>query len=198
VSTDERWERAQAAFERMHEEDPQRVTVDGGELPFAVHYHRRLSHWVEALCPEASEPLRLAARCQHVRRWTLSRAEFPEGVEGYKRWRSTLARMHAEVAREVLREAGYGDEVGTRVTALLMKKGLRSDGEVQSFEDAVCLVFLENQLSTFADKHADDKLVDILKKTWRKMTPRGHEAARALAERLPVRSRALLTRALET
>lgn len=198
MSDQERFRRADERFEQAHREDPERVRIDGEETPFAVHYHRRLAHWVGLTTSEPSEALRLAARCQHIRRWTLARRDFPEGPEGYKKWRSTLARQHADDAAEILKDVGYPEDVVARVGSLLVKKGLRSDAEVQAFEDAICLVFLENQLADFSEKHTEDKLIDILRKTWRKMGPRGRELAQTLAADLPQSARDLLTRALDS
>ncbi len=159
-------------------------------------YHRRLAHWVTTLDPAPSEALLLAAACQHIRRWTVPRASFPAGLPGYKRWRSELARFHADQAEAIARELGHGDDLVSRVRALLIKKGLKADPEVQRFEDAICLVFLEGELVDFAAKHDDDKLVDILKKTWAKMSPAGHAAAIELAGGLPERLRGLVARAV--
>lgn len=175
-------------FHAIHTLDPQ--------APAAERYHQRLAQWVRALAPDASEPLLLAAGCQHIQRWKIPRSDFPEGLSGYKRWRSTLARMHADVAEEILRDVGYGDAIVNRVRGLLLKKGLKTDPEVQLFEDAICLTFIEGELEAFAEKHDDDKLVRILQKTWKKMSPQGHAAALELTASLDERTRALIERAL--
>jgi hypothetical protein len=161
-------------------------------VPWSVHYHARLHHWLLELDPDASEALRLAAACQHVRRWEVPRAEYDEGRAGYKRWRSELARRHAVIARGVLEEVGYGAGTIARVETLLRKQGLARDPEVQLFEDAICMVFFENEYVELASKHDDEKMVDILRKTWAKMSPTGREAARALAMGLPERERGLV------
>lgn len=192
----ERFEKAVAAFQAIHREDPRTLTGPEGEEPHSSLYHRRLAHWVDELRPDAPEALRLAAWCQHLRRWALPRSEYPEGLSGYKRWRSELARRHASDAEEVLRGEGYGDETVARVRALLIKKGLRVDADVQTLEDAICLTFLENEYADFAAKHPDEKVVDILAKTWKKMSPQGHEAALALAPALEPRLRALVEEAV--
>jgi hypothetical protein len=189
-------EHALERFERCHREDPRLYHRRAETLPYSVWYHQRLRHWVEVLDEHASEPLRLAAACQHIRRWTVARDTFPAGPSGYKRWRSHLARVHAEIAEAILRDVGYDDDAVVRVRALLQKKGLKVDPEVQLFEDAICLVFLENELSSFADKHDDEKIVDILRKTWAKMSPRGHRRALELAAELSPRARGLVERAV--
>lgn len=191
-----RYEEACRRFEAAHAEDPQHVEVDGARVPWSVHYHRRMARWLDVLAPEASEPLRLAVRCQHLRRWTVPRADYPTGLTGYKRWRSELARRHAAEASALLRDVGYEPAEIERVGDLLTKKGLRTDPETQLLEDAACLVFLENQLADFAVRHPDDKVIDILRKTWRKMSPAGHAAALGLINDLPRPVADLIRRAL--
>ena len=151
---------------------------------------------VGALDGQASEALRLAARCQHLRRWTIPRSDFPEGVTGYKRWRNRLAQFHADAAAAVLQDVGYEEAVIARVRDLLIKKSLKRDPEVQLFEDAICLTFLENEFASFAAKHDEDKLVNIVRKTWRKMSATGHRKALELAAQLPEPQRNLIEKAL--
>lgn len=195
VSDEGRFEAALARFRAAHRDDPRSIEVDGEEVPWSVHYHGRLLDWVLELDPNASEPLRLAASCQHIRRWEVPRGDYEDGRRGYKRWRSDLARRHATIAREVLEDVGYDEERIGRVEKLLRKLGLGRDPEVQLFEDAICMVFFENEYVDLAAKHDDEKMIDILRKTWRKMSPAGHEVARALASGLPERERGLVERA---
>ena len=180
-----RFQKVVLRFDDAHREDPRLVTSQAEETQWSLLYHQRLSHWVEYLDPNASEALRLATRCQHIRRWMIPRSTYPEGVSGYRRWRSDLARFHADQAGQILREAGYENAMIGRVRDLLTKKGLKHDPEVQLFEDAICLVFLENEFSDFAGKHERDKLVRTLTKIWMKMSPRGHEVAKQLAGEFP-------------
>ncbi len=195
AATDSLLERAIARFEAAHQEDPRRLEIDGKSVPWSVHYHRRLLHWVLHFDQGASVPLRLAAACQHIRRWDIPRSDYRAGRRGYRRWRSELANMHAEIARDVLSEVGYDEETILRVEALVRKVGLARDAEVQLFEDAICMVFFENEYVDLAAKHDDAKLVDILRKTWKKMSERGRRAALTLATGLPDRERRLVDEA---
>jgi hypothetical protein len=190
--SDSRLGAAVAHFEEAHQEDPRSVVVDGETSPWSAHYHRRLTHWVLHFDPGASVPLRLAAACQHIRRWQIPRTDYGAGRRGYRRWRSDLANMHAEMAREVLTNVGFDEDTIARVETLLRKIGLGRDAEVQLFEDAICRVFFENEYVDLAAKHDDDKMVDILRRTWTKMSDQGRRAAIALAERLPERERRLV------
>jgi hypothetical protein len=183
-------------FDAIHREDPRRGERAAEGRPWSLVYHERLAWWVERLAPEASEALRLAARSQHLRRWAIARDRYPEGRAGYRRWRAALAALHADEAGRILGEVGYDDATIDRVRELLTKRGLGTDHEVQLFEDAICLTFLENELASFAAKHQDDKLVSILQKTWRKMSPAGRSEALELSARLAPALRRLIERAL--
>lgn len=186
--------RALAGFDRINAEDPRVETVDGRPQPRELVYARRMSETLARFEPDASEELRLAVCAQHIARWRIPRGDFPGGRQGYRQWRTRLMELHAQLAGEVLREVGYGDAVVDRVTQLLRKQGLKRDVEVQTLEDVACLVFLAHYLADFALQHDDDKLVDILRKTWVKMSVRGREAALGLD--VGERGRRLLERAL--
>ncbi|MDJ0949197.1 MAG: DUF4202 domain-containing protein [Alphaproteobacteria bacterium] len=174
--------------------DPNRVSVDGADQPAELVYGERMSRTLSRLYPDASEHLRIAARGQHIERWTSPRADYPMDREGYLRWRTALKRYHADRVGEIMREAGYGDEDIDQVGRLIQKHRLKRDPEAQALEDVVCVVFLEDYFADFALKHEDAKVVDILRKTWKKMSPVGHEAALALD--LPPDARRLVEAAL--
>jgi hypothetical protein len=179
-------------FQAAHFEDPRTILANGVVVPWSVHYHARLAHWVRHFDPKASLSLRLAAACQHIRRWTLPRADYETGRRGYRRWRSDLALMHARTAREVLVDVGIDEETIARVEALVRKVGLARDPEVQLFEDAICMVFFELDYAELVAKHDDGKLIDILKRTWEKLSPEGRDAALALSAVMGDRERRLL------
>src|SRR5207237_8811472 len=115
--------------------------------------------WLDRLEPAASEALRLAVRCQHLRRWVIPRSTFPMTRAGYHQWRTTLARFHADEAAKVLGDAGYDDATVARVRALVRKEGLKTDPETQTLEDVACLVFLEDELADFAERPEGAKVV---------------------------------------
>jgi hypothetical protein len=162
--------------------------------PHELVYARRMTEWLGRLAPEASEALRLAVRCQHLRRWMIPRSNYPMTRPGYLQWRAGLARFHAEEAGAILREAGYDEAVVGRVQALVRKERLRSDPEAQTLEDVACLVFLEDEFPDFARRHDEQKVLGILAKTWGKMSERGRAAALALE--LAPADRALIEKAL--
>jgi hypothetical protein len=194
---DARFERARAHFESLNALDPAREIVNGQERPKLLVQAERLSAWVTRLDPRASEALRLAAHCQHLERWKIPRMDFPEGRVGYLKWRTSLGQFHAARAAEVLRSVGYDEELIARVDRIVRKQGITTERDTQTMEDALCLVFLEHELDAFMQKYPDeDKAVDILRKTWGKMTERGHAAALALP--LGDAAKALVARALGT
>ena len=69
----------------------------------------------------------------------------------------------------------------TRIQQIVRKDDLAHDAEVQTLEDALCLVFLDQQLDELAASVADEeKMVVILRRSWRKMSPAGREFALGL------------------
>jgi Domain of unknown function (DUF4202) len=176
----ERFTKAIQRFDAVTAEDPQQEIVEGVSYPKELLYAQRLTTWLERFAPEASEALRLAARCQHIRRWMIPRQDYPMDRRGYLQWRTGLAKFHAETAAEILRQVGYEETLINRVQTLLRKEGLKRDPEVQCLEDVICLVFLESYCADFAKQHDVAKMLPVIRKTWDKMSPRGHEVARTL------------------
>jgi hypothetical protein len=181
-------------FDAENSRDPGTEIADGVSRPREWVYAQRLTRWVLHLCPDASEELRLAARCQHLCRWEIPRQSYPMTRAGYLQWRATLKKFHAQKAGEILREVGYPEDMICRVQDLNLKKHFPADLEARVLEDALCLVFLEFQLAGLAARTAEDKTINALQKSWQKMT----EAARAEALKLNYgeREKALLQRAL--
>jgi hypothetical protein len=169
-------------FDEENAHDPKGIDVDGTRQPYELGYSRWVTDWVLRLRPDASEALRLAARCQHLRRWEIPRTSYEMRREGYLRWREDLKEFHAAQAAAILRKVGYSEEVIARVNALNLKANRTSDLECQTLEDALCLVTLERQMEELIAKTAPEKMAGILQKTWRKMS----EAARQHARRLPL------------
>ena len=189
--------RFDAAIRRFDEEnsrDPNLETADGVARPRELVYAERLTAWVLKLCPDASEILRLAARCQHLCRWMSPRRSFPMTRPGYLQWRAELKKFHAQKSGEILREVGYAGDVVERVQNLNLKKDFPRDPESCVLEDALCLIFLEHQLADLARKTEDEKIIIALQKSWKKMTPAGR--AEALKLSYGPREKALLERAL--
>jgi len=194
MSDESRFAAAIERFDAGNARDPNGTLVDGEPRPKELVYGRRMTAWLLRLEPAASEALQLAARAQHLMRWSIPREDYPKDRAGYLKWRTTLYDFHAEKAAEILRNVGYDDATIARVRSLIRKEKLKADPEMQLLEDVICLVFLENYFAEFAADHDEEKLVRILRRTWAKMSPRGHAAALKLE--LPERERKLIERAL--
>jgi hypothetical protein len=175
-----RFEEAVRRFASVNSADPNRIQAGGELRPRELVDAERLVRWVQQIAPDASPALRLAAHCQHLERWKIPRSSYPEGRTGYLLWRKELGRFHADRSGEILRGVGYDEETIRRVQTINQKKSIKLDADVQAMEDALCLAFLEYEIDEFAAKHEDDKIVEILRKTWRKMSERGHAAALGL------------------
>ena len=171
------FDKAIALFDELNRADPNKELVGEEAYPKELLYSQRMTERLYVFAPNASEALQLAARCQHLCRWEIPRSTFPLGRKGYNQWRSTLRKLHAEKAGEVLTKVGYGQELIERVQFLVLKKQLKKDPETQTLEDVICLVFLEFYFAKFAEGHTDEKVLDILQKTWRKMSEDGQNAA---------------------
>jgi hypothetical protein len=172
--------RARELVDAAHAADPTR-TADG--RPAELVYADRMEEWVARLVPDATPLLRLAARCQHLERWKVARREFPMDRVGYNRWRRTLYRKQADRARELLLEAGVPEAEADDVATWVSKTGLHRNPGTQALEDAACMVFLEHEIENFAAKHKDysrEKMLTILRRIWRKMSPDARRAALAL------------------
>ena len=182
-------------FDAANAEDPTLEPGDDGQpVPKEVLYAQRMSACLARVAPDAPEAVQLAARCQHIQRWKIPRQDFPMTRPGYHQWRNTLKKFHAELAGQLLTQAGYDPAEIERVQELVQKLRLKDDPEVQLLEDVICLVFLEYYFLPFAAQHPEEKVIEIVQKTWPKMTERGH----ALALQLPFtpEARALVSKAL--
>ncbi|SEB62410.1 protein of unknown function [Maribacter dokdonensis] len=164
-------------FDEANKQDPNTEVFEGTTYPKEVLYGIRMTERLNAFDPNASEALRLTARCQHICRWEIPRESYEMNREGYLRWRQELKKFHATKAASILEDIGYDKETIDNVKFLLQKKQLKKNEETQTLEDVICLVFLEFYFEPFAHKHPEDKTIDILQKTWRKMSTKGQEAA---------------------
>ena len=181
-------------FDRANKNDPNKETSDGKIFPKELLYSIRMSDKLNEFSPNASETVQLAARCQHICRWEIPRDSFEMNRNGYLTWRRELSKFHAKKASEILEEVGYNKELIDNVAFLVQKKQLKRNEETQLLEDVICLIFLEFYFENFSEKYSEEKLVDILRKTWAKMSDNGHDAALKL--NLSSKSLNLLKKAL--
>lgn len=181
-------------FDKSNENDPNKESFEGREFSKELLYAIRMTQCLEKFSPEAEEVLKLAVRCQHLRRWEIPRENYEMNRVGYLKWRNDLKTFHADKASEILKEVGYEDELIQSVRFLLLKKQLKQNQLTQTLEDVICLVFLEFYFEKFSAKYSEEKMISILQKTWKKMSSKGQKAALKL--HLSAHSQGLITRAL--
>lgn len=195
MPTSEKLAEAFKRFDEANSKDPNTEEYQGKTYPKEVLYAQRMTQKLDDFEPNASDALRLTARCQHIRRWEIPRDSYEMNRVGYLKWRQDLKKFHAKVAAEILEQVGYDQATIDKVAFLLEKKQLKKNEETQTLEDVICLVFLEYYFEDFSEEHPDKKVIDILQKTWRKMSAKGHEAAIKLPP-LSERAQSLVKQAL--
>lgn len=184
IGNQARFDQAITLFDAANALDPNR---DQGQ-PKELLYAQRMTGMIGRYAPDASEVAQLAVRAQHIRRWTVPRSDYPLTKEGYHAWRSGLYKFHAETAGELMRQAGYDDAMIEQVQAAVGKRGLKTNPDTQMMEDVTDLVFIEHYMLAFAGQHADyteEKWLDIIRKTWQKMSARAHAFATSGGITLP-------------
>ncbi|HRY06993.1 MAG TPA: DUF4202 domain-containing protein [Hyphomicrobiaceae bacterium] len=187
-----------AAIDAANLDDPRTTVVDGNARSHEIVYSERMTVRMNEMYPDASEVLRIAARAQHIRRWDIARSSYPEGRNGYNEWRKDCREHHGEMVTQIMSQHGYSEEDIARAVMLIKKEQLKKDRESQALENVVDVVFVEHYFDDFLAKYSnydDDKMIDIVGKTLRKMSPKGHKAALALD--LPERTRELIMKAVE-
>ena len=189
-----KFEIAIALIDKKNSEDINSYHSHGLDFPKELLYSQRMSQKLLRFKPNASRALQIASRAQHICRWKIARDEYPMDRVGYLIWRETLKKMHAEITAEILKDVGYDDEFIERVSFLINKKLIKKNEESQTIEDVICLVFLDYYFEEFAAKHEDEKVIDILQKTWKKMSEEGH--AEALRIKFSDKSLALIKKAI--
>lgn len=196
MATSNKLQKAFAYFDEANAKDPNTEVFEGKTYPKEVLYAQRMTEQLLSFAPDAPEAVQLSARCQHICRWEIARESYDMNREGYLKWRQDLKKFHAQKAATILADVGYGEEIIEKVKFLLQKKHLKRNEETQTLEDVICLVFLEHYFEPFAAKHPEEKTIDILQKTWRKMSEKGQKAA----VELPLSKKAitLISKALNT
>lgn len=164
-------------IDQANAEDPNHEIIEGKTVAKELIYGQRMSGQLAAFAPNSSPALQIAARAQHIQRWKSQRSSYPEGLQGYKQWRSEQGKFHAKTTAEILQSLGHSEILIEDVKNLLQKKQLKQNPDTQILEDVICLVFLTYYLEDFAAKHDEEKLIAIIQKTWRKMSEDGQQAA---------------------
>ena len=182
------FDKSMALIDAANSEDPNRETADGKDWPKELLYSHRMSDMLQRYAPAADEAMQLAIRAQHIQRWKSRRDAYPMDRIGYLQWRKDLYKIQAQTAAELLAEAGCDDDVISRVREAVAKKGIKENPDTQLLEDVTDLVFLEHYLLEFAGKHPDydeEKWLDIIRKTWKKMSGQAQQFALSGRIQLP-------------
>ena len=170
-------EQAIEAIDAKNAKDPNLENSEGQMLPKELLYAKRMTAQLLAFQPDASQEVQIAARAQHICRWKSPREDYPMNRIGYLKWREDLKRMHANLTAGIFQDLDFEKEVIDRVMFLIKKKRIKKDAESQLLEDVICLVFLQYYFEDFAAKHEEEKVIDIVQKTWAKMSEKGQAAA---------------------
>jgi len=172
-----RFETAIALIDNANSEDVNTYTVAGINYSKELLYSQRMTRKLLQFKPNASKALQIAARAQHICRWKIPRDKYPMDRVGYLKWREVLKKMHADLTEDILKQVGYDSEFINRIRKIILKKLIKKNEESQALEDTICLVFLDYYFEEFAAKHPDEKVIDILQKTWVKMSSEGQKEA---------------------
>ena len=182
------YDKARALIDAANGADPNQVTADGKEWPKELLYSERMSEMLERYRPDADDAMKLAIRAQHIERWKSPRSNYPMDRIGYLKWRKDLYKIQANTAADLLRQAGYGDDEIERVRNAVAKKNIKGNPDTQLLEDVTDLCFMEHYMLEFVGKHPDyseEKWIEIIQKTWHKMSDSAHQFALSGAIKLP-------------
>lgn len=188
MSSKEKYAKAVALIDAANSEDPNQEIADGKSWPKELLYSHRMSEMLARYAADADDAQQLAIRAQHIQRWKSARSDYPEGRQGYLQWRTGLYKFHAETAGALLSEAGYDEAFVERVKQAVGKRALKVNQDTQLLEDVTDLVFIEHYMLAFAQKHPEydeAKWLDIIRKTWKKMSDEAQQFALSGSIRLP-------------
>ena len=192
---DKRFNAVIEEIDEVNHQDPNREELRGKSYAKEYLYSLRMSDMLEEYMADPGELMKIATRGQHIKRWSIPRSEYPMDRKGYLKWRTQLKTLHGELLGDIMNKHGYDQEEIVHVQDLVAKKRLKNDVETQQLEDVICLVFLQYYFEDFAAKHEEPKVLEILQKTWKKMTEKGKEMAMQLP--LSTGAKELVTKALE-
>ncbi|MCM8539669.1 MAG: DUF4202 domain-containing protein [Lentisphaeraceae bacterium] len=189
-----RLENTLKAIDAMHAEDPEKELVNGETRPAELVYAERMTQWLNTLAENPTEELQIAVRSQHLCRWEIPRSDYPMDKPSYLKWRTDLGKLHADKAAEAMTANGYDEESIEQTKKIIRKQNLKNSSEAQLMEDCACLVFIETGFLEFAAKYPEEKIIDIVQKTWNKMSDKAHDAALKLS--LPEKALTIIQKAL--
>lgn len=176
----QKFDTAIALIDEANSKDPNQETSDGKEWPKELLYSHRMTDMIERYAADADDAVKLSVRAQHIQRWLSPRSDYPMNRKGYHQWRTALYTFHAETVAALLVKAGYDDDLIARVKLAVGKKSLKTNADTQLLEDVIGLVFIEHYMLGFASRHpeySEEKWLDIIRKTWKKMSDKAQQFA---------------------
>ena len=182
------FDKSMALIDAANSEDPNQEAADGKDWPKELLYSHRMTDMLLRYTPDADDAMQLAIHAQHIQRWRSPRDAYPMDRIGYLQWRKDLYKFHAQTAADLLAQAGYGEDVIDRVKQAVAKKGIKDNPDTQLLEDVTDLVFIEHYMLGFVNRHPDydeEKWLDIIRKTWKKMSDRAQQFALSGSIKLP-------------
>jgi hypothetical protein len=191
--------RAMELINAANREDPNVETAEGREVPKELLYSQRMTDMINRFLPDADEVAKLSVAAQHIQRWKSPRKDYPMNRKGYHLWRTNLYKFHADTTAGLLREAGYDDEFIERVKLAIGKKNLKTNPDTQIVEDIAALTFIEHYMTSMYEnfpQYDEAKWIDIIQRTWKKMSPKAHEFALSGKLQLPESLVPLIQKAL--
>lgn len=176
--TKQNFNKATELIDAANSEDQNREISEGKDWPKELLYSHRMSDMLDRYASDADDAMKLAIRAQHIQRWKSSRSDYPMGRKGYHQWRTGLYKFHADTIANLLVKAGYENEFIERIKQAVGKKSLKTSPDTQLLEDVSGLVFFEHYMHGFVGKHPEydeEKWIEIISKTWNKMSARAHQ-----------------------
>ncbi len=168
------FDKAIELYDAANSKDPNMVKDDNGnDAPKELIYSHRMLDMINRYLPEADDVAKLSVAAQHIQRWTSPRSDYPMNRKGYHLWRTRLYGYHAETATAILEEVGYDEETIARVKLAIGKKDLKNNKDTQILEDVAALTFIEHYMTAMYEnfpQYDEDKWIDIIIRTWKKMS----------------------------
>lgn len=168
-------------IDEANSKDPnQQCDASGKAWPKELLYSYRMTDMLERYQTEPDEVAQIFSRAQHIQRWMSPRSDYTMDRKGYHQWRTALYTYHADTACELMQQAGYDEQKITRVRLAVSKKSIKRNPDSQLLEDISSLVFIEHYILAFVEKHPEydeEKWIDIVRKTWHKMSDSAHAFA---------------------
>lgn len=182
------FDKAIELFNAANSKDPNIELVDDKEIAKELLYSQRMLNMINRYLPDADDVAKLAVSAQHIERWESPRKDYPMNRKGYHQWRTNLYKFHAETAAKILHEVGYDAEFIERVSLAIGKKDLKNNADTQILEDVAALTFIEHYMTTMYKnfpQYDEEKWIDIILRTWKKMSTQAQEFALSGKLRLP-------------